>query len=276
MTSTHHRTGHGSWFTLALLGAFLTVQLLRGWNGQTQLLVLSSFLMFGCCFASAAHLLGVKAALRFALIALPIGWFAEQMGSSHGWFFGKYTYTDVLGPRIGDVPLVIPLMWFALGYCGYVIANLIAWQTPSDGVTPVGQSLTMSFLAALVITAYDLGVDPYMVYKLKAWEMEKKDGWWFGETLQGFVGWMLIALTIVFLFRLSLRKWPPRASSSLRLRDVQVPLAVYGGLMVFQITQGFPVETRTIATFVMGIPLFCAILGLQRWNGAVAPRAEAA
>ena len=106
--------------------------------------------------------------------------------------------------------------------------------------------------------------------------MEKKDGWWFGETLQGFVGWMLIALTIVFLFRLSLRKWPPRASSSLRLRDVQVPLAVYGGLMVFQITQGFPVETRTIATFVMGIPLFCAILGLQRWNGAVAPRAEAA
>ena len=38
MTSTHHRTGHGSWFTLALLGAFLTVQLLRGWNGQTPLL----------------------------------------------------------------------------------------------------------------------------------------------------------------------------------------------------------------------------------------------
>ena len=40
------------------------------------------------------------------LIAVSFGWFAEQMGSSGGWFFGQYTYTDVLGPRLGDVPLV--------------------------------------------------------------------------------------------------------------------------------------------------------------------------
>ena len=82
-------------FAAGAVAAFLSVQLLRGWSGQTQLLVLSSFLMFGCCFASASHLLGARAALRFALIALPIGWFAEQMGSSHGCFFGKYTYTEM-------------------------------------------------------------------------------------------------------------------------------------------------------------------------------------
>lgn len=261
---------------LGLLAVALTFLLLRGWSGKTQLLVLSSLLMFGCCLASAVRLLGTGAALRFVLIALPIGWFAEQMGSSHGWFFGKYTYTDVLGPTLGDVPIVIPVMWFALGYCGYVIANLIAWQTPSDGVTSVGQSLSMAFLAALIITAYDLGVDPYMVYKLKAWIMEKKDGWWFGETLQGFVGWMLVSFTIVFLFRLSLRKWAPRPTNPLRLRVILVPLGIYGGLMVFQMTQGFPVETRTIATFVMGIPLFCAALGLQRWHAARQTRVEAA
>ena len=49
--------------------------------------------------------------------------------------------------------------------------------------------------------------------------------------------------------------------------DVAVPLLLYGGLMVYEATQGVPVETRTIALFVMGIPLFCACSGLARWHG---------
>lgn len=252
---------------LGLFGLALLALLLRGWSFQTQLLVISSVLMFGACLASAAHLLGPRPALHLVLIALPVGWFAEEMGASYGWFFGSYDYTDVLGPQLGQVPVVIPLMWFALSYTGYVMANLIVWQLPADGATSRRRSLVMAFLAALIVTAYDLGVDPYMVYKLKAWIMVKHDGWWFGETLQGFVGWMLVAFTIVFLFRLSLR----RASSAAalpkpRVRDVLVPLGLYGALMLFEATQGVPVETRTIALFVMGIPLFCAGCGLYRWH----------
>jgi putative membrane protein len=273
MTSTPYRR---SLLILSAASIILLAILLPGLSLLTQALVASSFVMFIWSFASAQRVLGIAPTVRFAAIATAVGWFAEQMGSSHGWFFGSYDYTDVLGPTIGDVPMVIPMMWFALCYAGYTIANLIAWQVPSDGVTSVKRTLALSFLAALVVTNYDLGVDPYMVYELKAWIMEKKDGWWFGETLQGFVGWMLVSFTIVLLFRLSLRKWSPRPTVDARLRDVLVPLAIYGGLMVFEATQGVPVETRTIALFAMGTPLFCAACGLQRWRADLAARAGAA
>lgn len=254
--------------------ALLVPVLLHGWPGQTQLIVASALLMAALCLASAMRVLGADGALRLAAIAVAGGWFAEQMGASHGWFFGDYDYTVVLGPRLGQVPLVIPLMWFALTYTGYVMANLIVWQAPVDGGAGAGRTIAMAFLAALIVTAYDLGVDPYMVYKLGAWIMDKKDGWWFGETLQGFVGWMLVAFAIVSAFRASAaRQLKEAAAARPALRHVAVPLLLYAGLMVYEVTQGVPVETRTIALFVMGIPLFCACCGLARWHGERAPGA---
>lgn len=252
--------------TYALLAVFFAIAVLRGFSETTLLLIGSSVVMFACCWTSAIHLLGARAAFHFVAIAVLFGWFAEQMGSSHGWFFGEYDYTDVLGPAIGDVPAIIPLMWFALTYVAYVISNLIVWQTPSDGVPGVGQSLVMSLLAGLIVTAYDLGADPYMVFVLKAWIMVKTDGWWFGETLQGFVGWTFVSFVIIFGFRMSLRKQAPQAAITLGKWHVAVPLLIYGGSMVFQMFNGSPVETRTIALFAMGIPLLCAVLGWWRWS----------
>lgn len=261
-----------------LCGVALVAMLLRGWSAETQLLVISSVVMFLACLASAARLLGLRPALHLAAIALPAGWCAEELGANYGWFFGDYDYTPVLGPQLGSVPVVIPLMWFALSYTGYVMANLIVWQVPTDGATSRRRSAVMAFLAALIVTAYDLGVDPYMVYKLKAWIMVKQDGGWFGETLQGFAGWMLVAFAIVLAFRLTLRHTASTAPAAPvpapRVRDVLVPLALYGALMLFEVTQGVPVETRAIALFVMGLPLFCAACGLYRWH--VAARVQVA
>ena len=258
--------------TFILLALFLVVLLTRGLGETTRMLIVGSLAMFACCWASAIHLLGARAALHFVLIAVSVGWFAEQMGSSYGWFFGDYTYTEVLGWRLGDVPMVIPLMWFALTYTAYVIANLMVWQTPTDGAAPLGQSIVQSFLAAMIVTAYDLGADPYMVFTLKAWIMHKTDGWWFGETLQGFVGWMAVSFVIIFLFRLTLRRRPPVAAAGVSRAHTVVPLAIYGGNMLFQACLGTPVETRTIALFAMGIPLLAALCGWSRWQ---APRIAA-
>ena len=256
--------------TLALLAAFLVALSARSWGETTTLLVVSSVLMFACCLASATHLLGPGPAIRFAVIGMVLGWLAEQLGATQGWFFGSYTYTDVLGPRLGAVPFIIPLMWFALCYVAYVIANLIVWQAPSDGAPSLAQAVAMSFIAAMIVTAYDLGADPYMVFGLKAWIMTKTDGGWFGETLQGFVGWMTVSFTIILAFRLSLRGKAPVASGALSARYALVPLFVYGGSMAFQAVEGTPIETRTIALFAMGIPLLTALGGWMRWKGAKA------
>lgn len=252
----------------ALLGAFLIALLARGQSDTTQLLIISSVLMFACCWASAIHLLGARAALHFVVIGVVAGWIAEQLGASYGWFFGSYIYTEVLGPRLGDVPAIIPLMWFALCYVAYVISNLMVWQAPSDGAAPLLQAVAMSLLAAMIVTAYDLGADPYMVYTLKAWIMAKTDGWWFGETVQGFAGWTFVSFVIVFGFRLSLRGRTPQPALAVARRHALVPLAIYGGSMLFQMAEGSPVETRTIALFAMGIPLLAALCGFARWQAS--------
>ena len=265
--------------TAVLLVIFLLVLAKRIGGETTMLLVASSLLMFGCCWASAAHLLGGSAALRLVAIATSFGWAAEQLGSSYGWFFGSYTYTPVLGPRLGHVPVVIPLMWFALAYVGYVISNLIVWQDPVDAPASPGHDAILALLGAMVVTCYDLGVDPYMVYVLKAWIMAEKDGWWFGETVQGFAGWMIVSFAILFAFRRLARVRPAarRAGAVLpTMRHVLVPLSVYAGLMVFQVLLGYPVEARTIALFAMGFPLLAAFIGLLRWQGILArPAADA-
>ncbi len=256
--------------TAILLAAFFALTTARGQSDTTLMLIASSVLMFACCWASAVHLLGGRAALHFVLIALAFGWFAEQMGATDGWFFGEYTYTEVLGPRIGEVPAIIPLMWFALTYVAWVIGNLIVWQHPAHNSAGLGWCAAMSALAAMIVTAYDLGADPYMVFVLKAWIMTKTDGWWFTETLQGFVGWFVVSFAIVFTFHLSVRRRVLRPAAAISRWHVLMPLAIYGGSMVFQMVAGHPVETRTIALFAMGIPLLCAAFGWARWNGAQA------
>ena len=156
---------------LPLAGGMLA----SAWHSRdpvTLAIVAASLLMLAVCWASAAQVLGQHAALRFVLIACGLGWLAEQLGSTLGWFFGDYVYTPLLGLRLGDVPLVIPMMWFALTYAGFIMANLM----------------------------------------------------------------------------------------------VLLPLGIYGSGMLFQMVWGFPVETRAIAPFAMGIPLLCALAGYWRWR----------
>jgi len=251
--------------SFVFLAAHLVALVVRGYDDTTLALVVSSLLMFACSLSSAVHVLGAKAALKFVAIAVVLGWFAEQMGASHGWFFGEYDYTDVLGPRLGEVPAVIPLMWFSLTYMGYVIANLIVWRAPVDGSPRWFDAVVLSLLAAMVVTAFDLGADPYFVYTLKAWIMVEKDGWWFGETVQGFFGWMFVSFCIVFLFRLTLRHTPPLPWSPVNRRHALVPVLMYAGFMVFQMCVSHPMELRTIAFFAMGMPILCALAGWQHW-----------
>lgn len=115
-----------------LLAAFTLTTAWLTHKTTTIAVVASALAMFTICIVNAKHLFGKRLTLHFALLAVIVGWFAEQMGATHGWFFGEYSYTDVLGWRIGAVPVVIPFMWFALSYIAYVLANLIVLRSPID------------------------------------------------------------------------------------------------------------------------------------------------
>jgi len=234
----------------------------------TTALVASCALLFAASLWSSWVLAGRRSAAGFAGLAMMLGWFAEQMGSSRGWFFGRYHYTEVLGPQLGNVPVAIVLMWFALCWLGYAMACLILWRQPVLPA-PAGalQRLLTAWLAAMIITAFDLGADPYFVFVLKAWIMARTDGGWFGETLQGFAGWMFVSFVIVSLFQAFFA--PVRLASRGRRERAAalVAPAIYGFALVFQLCFGDPVEVRAVAFFAMGIALFVALVARWQWIG---------
>lgn len=238
-----------------------------GYPLLTLAFVLLSIALAGLSFWSCHVLFGPRTAWPFLGIAAAMGWFAEQMGSTRGWFFGSYTYTEVLGPRLGDVPLVIPMMWFGLCHIGLVIASLALWRQPGPAAGGWKPLALTAWLAAMVVTAFDLGADPYFVYQLKAWVMVKKDGGWFGETIRGFEGWVIVSFAITAVVLAVAR---PRLAATDRRAGwaALAPLAMYAFMMAFQLVEALPAALRVVAFFAMGIPLVVAASAWQLWRRA--------
>jgi uncharacterized membrane protein len=232
----------------------------------TTAFVVLSLAMAGVSLWSCWVLFGARTAWSFLAIGAALGWFAEQMGSSRGWFFGSYTYTDVLGPRLGDVPLVIPCMWFGLPYIGLVLASFALWRQPGPPEGAGWKALGFTaLLAAMIVTAFDLGADPYFVYQLKAWIMTEKDGGWFGETIRGFEGWMQVAFAIIVAALVLARPQLTTERGPRQRRAAWVPLAMYAFMMAFQLVEALPLALRVVAFFAMGIPLLIAAAACHRW-----------
>lgn len=230
-------------------------------------LVVASVILFGLAWLAARRLVPANWLPVCVPFAVATGWLAEQLGTSFGWLFGRYTYTEVLGPRLLDVPLVIPLMWFALAMVGWVMAHLLLWRRPPSPEGSWPASLLTALLAALLITAFDLGADPYFVYVLKAWVMEKPDGGWFGETVEGFVGWMLVSFVITLVFdRMSVRRSPQPSIVQQPTVAVALLLAIYTSAMVFQMIWGATLALKVVAFFAMGIPLLVAWTAWTQWR----------
>ena len=58
-------------------------------------------------------------------ITLLFGYFIEQLGVSTTWPFGEYSYSSTLGPKIFDVPLVVPFAWVMIAHPCLVAARRI-------------------------------------------------------------------------------------------------------------------------------------------------------
>lgn len=258
------RTSGTPW--LAAIAVALVLWTLHSHSLTSAALVMASLALSGASLWSCQTLLGPRAARIFLATGVTLGWLAEQAGATLGWFFGDYTYTEVLGPRVGAVPIVIPLMWFGLCYMGFLIACLVLWRQPVPAAAGWKDGALAALLAAMVVTAFDLGADPYFVYVLKAWVMGKKDGGWFGETVKGFEGWMLVSFAIVAAFQAIARPRMAAMADATARRAALVPIVVYASLIVFQVSLAQPVALRVIAFFAMGIPALAASVAWSQWS----------
>ena len=224
----------------------------------------------------AAYVLGWRHTLLFFGITVAVSWSYEHVGVETGLIYGAYHYTDALGLKLGHVPIIIPIAWFMMIYPSYIIANLIGSgrqmmtrdkKNNNNPITLV-QILWLSFLSAVIMTAWDLVVDPYLSGPTeRAWIWED-GGQYFGVPLHNFGGWLLTTFTIYFVFRLlSERKFQMHTSRRpLTTSIILLPLISYGATMIANIIPGEPPELQIIGPIVMGIPLVIAATRLLMNN----------
>lgn len=136
-----------------------------------------------------------RTTLTFIAVAI-MTWSAEFIGSTTGFPFGDYSYTDILQPQLGHVPLIIPIAWFMMLPPAWVVAQTI---TGFDNNKTIRQHMIFASISALALTAWDLFLDPQMV-NWNFWIWDHPVGY-FGIPWVNYFGWFLTAFIVTLVIR---------------------------------------------------------------------------
>ena len=130
-------------------------------------------------------LLGARRALLALACGAGVGAAAELLGTTTGFPFGAYAYTDFLGAKIlGRVPWAIPASWFAAAMLSFLLATRAGWRGPRR-VAAVAVSMVL----------WDVGLDPAMSAAFPVWSW-LEDGSYYGMPLVNWAGWFGTSLII--------------------------------------------------------------------------------
>jgi putative membrane protein len=156
---------------------------------------LSTLIGSGFALLHAGQREGWKRALALLGLVFGISLLFESLGVATGWVYGPYHYTARLGPLfLGLVPLLIPAAWFMMMYPSLVVAEAVL---PSGG-RRWPRALATAAVAGMVMTAWDLTMDPIMVGSgYWVWQVH---GAYFGIPLQNFWGWWLTSFVTLALY----------------------------------------------------------------------------
>ena len=159
-----------------------------GQSAMRQMLVVSVVAQAAAVLAILQQAWGWARTLRLAAAASLLTFLVEFLGSRTGFPFGPYSYTDLLQPQLGHVPLLIPLAWFMM--------LPAAWATVYHYR---GRRLRFILLSAVALTAWDMLLDPQMVaWGLWVWN---NPGGFFGIPWSNYAGWLLTAALLTWLLR---------------------------------------------------------------------------
>ncbi len=124
------------------------------------------------------------------------GFGIEWVGVNTGFPFGHYEYGSVLGPKIGNTPLLIGVNWVMLVVSVTLIGRLFSEKT---GI--------VALVGGLLMTILDLLIEPVAI-KTGMWH-------WYGEhpPIQNYIAWFVIASVLsAFLHKLAPQLKNPAAA----------------------------------------------------------------
>jgi putative membrane protein len=155
---------------LALLFLFLVARTLQLFAGRVpNLLIVTLHVIPPALFAlvHGARIYRSRGILIFATLCLGVGTLFEGVSLRTGFPFGYYRFTDLMGPKLFDLPILLALAYVGMGYLSWVLAVVIldCQNEPLSGRKIVLLPLAASF----VMTAWDLSMEAVWVDIDHAW-----------------------------------------------------------------------------------------------------------
>ena len=251
----------GLFIAYAVLNTYFVLTPVLG-TAPAAVMMLVPVLMGGFSLTHAIYTLGIRNAAVFFILSTIISFTFESLGVATGAIFGPYHYADKLGPQLLNVPVLVPIAWFMVIYPSYALANYIVTGSPRyRPETRVPRQVGLALLSAMLMTAWDLVLDPQMVEEgYWTWHTE---GAYFGIPVQNFIGWLITSCTVYLAYRLFETRWAPTSWGPSPTLFGQLPLILYGMLAIGYVV-GYGLKDMPalalIAFFTMVAPCLVAVI----------------
>src|SRR6202162_834879 len=146
---------------LALLFLFLVARILQLFAARVPNLLIVTFHVIPPALFAVVHgarIYRSRGILIFITLCLGVGTFFESLSLRTGFPFGYYRFTELMGPKLFDLPILLALAYVGWGYLSLVLAVviLVCQNEPLSG----RQIVLLPLAASFVMTALDFFLDP--------------------------------------------------------------------------------------------------------------------
>ena len=214
--------------------------------GFTAVFVL--FALTHCCAVE-----GPRRTAAFFAISAVVSYAMEEMGVRTGLVFGAYHYSDLLGAKLGHVPVIIPLAWFMMIYPSWMVARALLVGVDTRRLAGV---TALAAVAALVMTAWDVVMDPGMA-AAGNWIWER-GGAYFGVPRRNYLGWLATTFLVYWIVGWAWRKVGTERGEARTFEAL--PVIVYAFFAVRYVASNRVPALQLVALFAMGVPGLLALI----------------
>lgn len=216
------------------------------------------FTLFSISHSTSA--IGWKRTFAFFITSAFISWIYEEIGVRTGLIYGSYVYSDMLGPKLGNVPIVVPLAWFMMIYPSWLIAGTLLGSFSKVEIWKA--ILTRSFVAAVVMTMWDVVMEPSMAARGNWIWLDR--GSYFGVPMQNFVGWILTTFTVYLVTELIFLRSKDDTKNNSSLVFLSLPIIVYTVYSIIYMGPRFPESVNPLRIVTFFTMTFAGLLSLIR------------
>jgi len=165
---------------VGLIGLFLP------FTHELFLMLVPWHLLFMLAIVCGSHRPTTGSLFAFAGIIYVLAYLVECMGVNTSYLFGNYTYSQVLGVKLNEVPLIIGVNWFLLVYSTGILMKRSRMRS----------MVTRVILGALLLVLLDAFIEPVAVrYNYWHWDHDI-------IPFENYASWFLVSAVMLVIFEL--------------------------------------------------------------------------